>query len=288
MDDRHESRVLLGELTSTDASRRIAAGAILLLPLGSQEDQGPHIPMGDHRCAERIAALIAQAAIRAGIDCLVVPALPFGGRDFFGSRPGGIALSQETLRAVLRDMFGCLLPHGATRMIVINGHGGNAQAIHDVTQEILLRQGVLVPNLQIWRIAAGLLPAILGADMAFRAQGHGADPLASVAMHLFPDLIRPGTMPHGPAPARDVFGLRAGNFGTGHLETDLGAVEIALPLEIGESAVSGDPSLSSAGTGAALTGQLVAIGVALIATLTARGWGASSPAAPASQGSSAP
>ena len=121
MDDRHESRVLLGELTSTDASRRIAAGAILLLPLGSQEDQGPHIPMGDHRCAERIAALIAQAAIRAGIDCLVVPALPFGGRDFFGSRPGGIALSQETLRAVLRDMFGCLLRHGATRMIVING-----------------------------------------------------------------------------------------------------------------------------------------------------------------------
>ena len=277
--------VRLAELTSAEARDRLAAGAVLLLPMGSQEDQGPHIPMGDYRCAERIAVLIAEAAVQAGHDTLVVPVLPFGGRDFFGSRPGGITLSQETLRAALRDVFGCLLRHDATRMIVVNGHGGNAQAIHDVTQEILLQKGVLVPNLQLWRIAAGLLPGILGAEVAARAQGHGADPLASVAMHLFPDLIRPALMPDGPAPARDMFGLLAGNFGAARLETALGDAEIGLPLEIGDSAVSGDPRLSRAATGARLTGSLIAIGAALIARLSDRGWGAADTATPAGPGS---
>ena len=46
----------------------------------------------------------------------------------------------------LRDMLGALLRHGATRLIVVNGHGGNAQAIHDVTQTILLERGVLIPS----------------------------------------------------------------------------------------------------------------------------------------------
>nr|WP_321983064.1 creatininase family protein [uncultured Lichenicoccus sp.] len=264
----------LAELTSAEAQDRMQAGAVLLLPLGSQEDQGPHIPMGDYRCAERIAVLIAEQAGRTGIDTLVVPVLPFGGRDFFGSRMGGITLSQETLRAVLRDVFGCLLRHASRRMIVVNGHGGNAQAIHDVTQEILLEHGVLVPNLQLWRIAAGLLPGILGPEVAARAQGHGADPLASVAMHLFPALVRAELMPHGPAAPRDVFGLQAGTFGIGRLDTTLGDVEITLPLEIGDSAVTGDPRLSSAATGARLTETLVEIGAALIARLDARGWGA--------------
>ena len=261
-------RTRLAEITSAEARARLAAGPVLLLPLGSQEDQGPHAPMGDFLCAERIATLIAERACHQGHDTLVAPVLPFGGRDFFGSVPGGIALSQETLRLVLRDVTGCLLRHGARRLIVVNGHGGNAQAIHDVTQQILLEQEVLVPNFQLWRIAGQLLPSILGAERAARASGHGADPLASVAMHLFPELIRPELVPQAPAPPRCVFGLEVGNFGTARFQD----VEIGLPLEIGGSAVTGDATMSSAGTGAELARRLVEIGAGLIAHLVSNGW----------------
>lgn len=260
----------LAELTSAEARLRLAAGPVLLLPLGSQEDQGPHAPMGDFLCAERIATLIAERACNEGHDTLVAPVLPFGGRDFFGNVPGGITLSQETLRHVLRDVTGCLLRHGVRRLIVVNGHGGNAQAIHDITQEILQAWGILVPNFQAWRIAAQLLPAILGPEQAARASGHGADPLASVAMHLFPQLMRPDRMPEAPQPPRDVFGLAAGNFGTALFE----GIEIGLPLEIGPSAVTGEASLSSAQTGARLVGRLVELGAKLIASLGEHGWGA--------------
>ena len=212
------ARVRLAELTSPEAARRLAATPVLLLPLGSQEDQGPCAPMGDHLCAERIAVRIAERAATQGHDTLVAPVLPFGGRDFFGSIPGGISLSQQTLRHVLRDVTGCLLRHDQRRLIVINGHGGNAQAIHDVTQEILLARKLLVPNFQLWRIAAAWLP-----DKA--AAGHGADPLCSVAMHLFPDLIASGPLP-APTPSdRDIFGIAAGQIRAGEYRGS----EIGLP-----------------------------------------------------------
>ena len=261
-------RTSLAELTSAEARDRFAAGPVLLLPLGSQEDQGPHAPMGDFLCADRIANLIAGRAGTRGHDTLVAPVLPFGGRDFFGSVPGGIALSQETLRHVLRDVTACLLRHGIRRLIVVNGHGGNAQAIHDVTQEILLAQGILVPNFQLWRIAGQLLVPVLGAEAA-RAAGHGADPLASVAMHLFPQLVRSELAPRTPTPPRDVLGLQAGPFGTAWFE----GVEIGLPLEVGAETVTGDATLSSARTGADLTERLVELGAGLIAHLAGKGWG---------------
>lgn len=266
-------RTSLAELTSAEARDRFAAGPVLLLPLGSQEDQGPHAPMGDFLCAERIAGLIAERACLRGHDTLVAPVLPFGGRDFFGSAAGGVTLSQETLRHVLRDVTGCLLRHGIRRLIVVNGHGGNAQAIHDVTQEILLARGILVPNFQLWRIAGQLLGPILGPILgeasAARAAGHGADPLASVAMHLFPELIRRELVPETAAPAREVFGLETGCFGTARFE----GIEIGLPLEVGASAVTGDATLSSAQTGALLTERLVELGAGLIAHLASHGWG---------------
>ena len=263
------TRVRLAELTSAQAAERLASHCVVLLPLGSQEDQGPHAPMGDHLCAERVAVLLAERSCAAGHDTLVTPVLPFGGRDHFGSVAGGIALGQETLRAVLRDVTGCLLRHGCRRLIVVDGHGGNAQAIHDVTQEILLARRVLVPSFPLWRIAAGLLPELLG-DTAERSTGHGADPLCSVAMHLFAELIRPELMPEHPAAPRDIFGIAAGQFGEGTFE----GVPICLPLEFAPGGIVGDPSLCSVETGAWLTERLISLGAALISRLLASGWGA--------------
>ena len=273
----------LAELSSAEARLRLASGPVLLLPLGSLEDQGPHAPMGDFLCAERIATLIAERACAAGHDSLTVPVLPFGGRDYFGSVAGGIALSQETLRQVLRDVTGCLLRHRLHRLIVVNGHTGNAQAIHDVTQEIWLGRRVLVPNFQLWRIAGQLLPSLLGPALAERAGGHGADPLTSVAMHLFPQLVRPERVPDAPAPARELFGLSAGSFGTAIFQ----GIEIGLPLEVGENVVNAEAALCSARTGALLVERLVRLGADLIARLRAHGWNDGGTAS-ASPGSSSP
>lgn len=252
----------MGELTGGEARALAGSRPVILLPLGSHEDQGPHAPMGDYLSAERMAERIAEAATAAGVRTVVAPVLPFGGADYFGSMPMGIALSQTTLRAVLRDMLACLLRHGLTRLIVVNGHGGNVQAVHEVTQEIYLARRLLIPSFYLWRVAYGFLPGILGEEKARRAAGHGADPLTSVAMHFFPDWIRHDMVPGAPV-APKVMGSPVINFGAIRFH----GAEIAVPVEVDEVAPngvwSGDPRLCSAETGAALTAKLVEVGVEL-------------------------
>src|SRR3954452_10956195 len=126
----------MGELTAVEMRETLRDRPVVLLPLGSFEDQGPHAPMGDYLSAERMAELIAERATVRGVRTLVAPVLAYGGADFFGTAPGGIALGQETFRAVLTDMFACLLRHDIARLIVVNGHAGNTQAVLDTARVI--------------------------------------------------------------------------------------------------------------------------------------------------------
>jgi creatinine amidohydrolase len=261
-------KIRMGELTAQEMRLLVVEQPVILLPLGSHEDQGPHAPMGDYLSAERVAELIARRASEAGTPTLVAPVLPFGGADFFGSVVGGLSLSQTTLRAVLTDLLASLLRHDLSRIIVINGHAGNVAAIHDITQPIWRDHGIMIPSLYLWRVAHGLLPGIVGAAAAARASGHGADPLSSIVMHLFPDLVREDMIPK-PSKPPAVNGLPVCGFGAALFE----GVEIALPLEIAQVAPNGvwggDPRLASAATGAALVEQLVRIGAGLAAQVRA-------------------
>jgi creatinine amidohydrolase len=263
MTGRTVTKVRMAELTGGEARERLARRPVVLLPLGSHEDQGPHAPMGDYLSADAIAERIARRASERGTETVVAPVLPFGGADYFGAMIGGIALEQATLRAVLTDIFACLARHGLTRVIVINGHGGNVQAVHDTAQVIYRKHGALIPSFYLWRVGYSLLPGIMGAEKAKKAAGHGADPLTSVAWHLFPALMRADLTPE-PTPLQKVMGLPARAFGVADFE----GAEIAIPVEYDEIAPdgvrSGDPRLCSPETGAALVEQLTELGARFV------------------------
>jgi creatinine amidohydrolase len=197
------------------------------------------------------------------VETVVAPVLPFGGADYFGASPGGIALSQATLRAVLTDMLTCLVRHKLSRIIVINGHGGNVVAINETTQVVYREHGALIPSFYLWRIGYALLPGILGADKAKLTAGHGADPLSSVTMHLFPDLMRLDMTPD-PTPLQQVLGLPAVSFGAIRFDK----ADITVPVEYDEIAPDGvrggDPRLCSAETGAAMVEQLTELGARFV------------------------
>ena len=253
-------KVHMGTLTGGEGRALYAGNPVILLPMGSHEDQGPHAPMGDYLLAEKIAELAALRATEAGTPTVVAPVLPFGGSDYFGAMVGGIALSEATLTCVIRDMIASLHRHGLTRLIVINGHGGNVGPIATVTREVFQATGRQIPSLYLWRIGYALLPGIVGADMAKAVSGHGADPLTSIGLHLFPDVLRRDMIPQPTPLGRNAL-----------LDlpyTALGAVsfegaEVSVPTEYDEvytqGVAKGDPNLSSAATGAALTEQLTGI-----------------------------
>src|SRR6202795_2444280 len=244
-------KVRLSELTAVEAREILAKNPVILLPLGSHEDQGPHAPMGDYQLAERVADLIAERASGLGVETLVAPVIPFGGANYFGSTPGGIALSQTTLRALLIDVLGCLLRHNLSHLIILNGHDGNVQCIQEVTSEIYRSSGCLIPNIYLWRVAQSLLAEVVGEEKAKQTSGHGADVLTSLAMHFFPERVREDLIP-GPSKSSEVMGLPV----TGLATVGFEGMNISVPLEVAELApngvAAGDPRLCSPETGAAL------------------------------------
>ncbi|MGE0418134.1 MAG: creatininase family protein [Acetobacteraceae bacterium] len=253
----------MGELTAVEMKETLAGKPVILLPLGSFEDQGPHAPMGDYLSAEKMAELIAERATAEGTRTLVAPVLAYGGADFFGTAPGGIALSQETLRMVLTDMFACLLRHDITRIIVVNGHAGNTKAFLETAQPIWRERRILIPSFYLWKIARGLMPSIVGAEATARTSGHGGDPLTSIATHLFPQFMRPDLTPP-PHDAPDIWGMKVSGFGTARFED----AEIDVPIELAEitpDAVFGaDARGCSAETGAKLVEAVVALGARFV------------------------
>src|ERR1700731_4043193 len=154
----------LGDMTALAFAQVVSSNPVVLLPLGSHEDHGPHLPMGDYLLAEPLAVRIAQAATEAGVKTFVAPCLPFGVADYFGSSPGGMAISADSFRTVLADLLAGLLRHGLTNIVILNGHGGNVPAIHEVTLNIKRQNNLVIPSFYLWKTARQLMAARLGPD----------------------------------------------------------------------------------------------------------------------------
>jgi creatinine amidohydrolase len=253
-------KVHMGQITGGEARELYRENPVILLPMGSHEDQGPHAPMGDYLLAEKIAELAAIAATKAGTRTVVAPVLPFGGADFFGPMVGGIAITPETLTSVITDMVASLHRNGLTRLIVINGHGGNVGPVAEVARKLYRERRIVMPSLYLWRIAYALLPGIVGAETSARVSGHGADPLTSLGLHLMPEIVRKDMIPgQTPLKADPLLGLPFTGLGTASFE----GAEVAMPHEYDEvyekGVAKGDPRLCSAETGKALSEKLTGI-----------------------------
>ncbi len=259
----------IAELTAPEVAERLAAGACAILPMGSLETHGPQAPMGDFLLAEAIADRIAAAAaMLRGADALVLPAIPFGGEDFFGMTPGGVVLTPGLLQAVVEEVAGNLLRTGVRRILIVNGHAGSIAPVDAACRALRRRHdGLRIPTLHLWR-AAGALHAELGGGA--ESLGHGGDPVWSVALALRPDLCRPDRA-RARLPVPPILGLPPADFGT----VRLAGVAFAVPTEHEEVAPGGvacaDSRPGSAEHGARLVARLVEAGAAMVAQLKEHG-----------------
>ncbi|HYF06842.1 MAG TPA: creatininase family protein [Acetobacteraceae bacterium] len=253
----------IAELTAPEVEHRLANGAVVILPMGSLETHGPALPMGDYLVAEEIAARIAAAAAGESADALVAPAIPFGGEDFFAGVPGGITLSVPTLTAVIEEMAEAFVRVGKRRIMIVNGHAGTIAPAEAAARAIRHRHGVIIPSLHLWREAGRLHAELGGAPATF---GHGGDPVASVTMHLRPDLCRPEA-----ARPKVETGYYLGTTPTGFGAIRARGVEFAVPMWVAEVAPGGvaapDPRAANAAHGAAIVERLVAAGAAMCAQI---------------------
>ena len=93
-----------------------------ILPVGSIEQHGPHLPLGtDWIIVQELADRVAK---KIG-DCYLLPALPYSNSQEHLGFEGTISLKPSTLAQTIRDIVLSLSLHGIEKIIIISGHGGN-------------------------------------------------------------------------------------------------------------------------------------------------------------------
>ncbi|SIS13392.1 creatinine amidohydrolase [Natronorubrum thiooxidans] len=100
---------------------------LVLFPVGSTEQHGPHAPLGtDTLNAETIADAAAE---RYDGTVVVTPAVPVGVAEEHSQFTGILWTSLSTFKAYVRDIARSLAHHGFDRLVLVNGHGGNTVAL---------------------------------------------------------------------------------------------------------------------------------------------------------------
>lgn len=128
----------LNRLTGAQAEDILARARTVLLPVGAVENHGPHLPLGtDTLLGEEMARRTAAKLAEAGIPVLVGPAIPFGVSSYHLDFAGSVSIPAELLIALCRAVFESLYLHGIRNVVFIPGHGGNIDALHVVSQELV-------------------------------------------------------------------------------------------------------------------------------------------------------
>jgi creatinine amidohydrolase len=248
----------LEELTYVEFRERLEGDPVILVPLGSQEEQGASAPMGDFMLAKELARRVAG---RTG--AIAAPTVPFGYADYFRPVPGGVQLTAETFKRLLRDILDNFLAHGLTKLLIFNGHTGNSPLIDQVVRTVRRETGIVVPWINIWRILPDSVWREAHGANASRARGHGADPVSSAYLHLLPGLYR-HDLAAAAAAGGELLGLKTANLQGLVFE----GLEVNAPVDITDHTkngiVSGDACLATPEAGRLFSDYIVERAAALV------------------------
>ena len=176
---------LLAEMGWPDVAAYLERDDRVILPVGSTEQHGRHMPLGTDALVP--TELARRLSARTGV--LVAPPLPYGMSLHHLGFPGSLSLRPETLAHVLEDLLHSLYRHGFRRVFVINGHGGNTASLQMALANVLGKLPDLVVKLRHWwrdPVMSELLQAALGVSYPRHADAGETAPVLS----LRPDLVR--------------------------------------------------------------------------------------------------
>jgi creatinine amidohydrolase len=156
-----KKRYLLEHMTWPEAQQAFARTSLVVIPIGSTEQHGPHMPLGtDFLVARDLARRLGERA-----DVIVTPTIPIGYAKYHTEFPGTLSVSEETLTQALIEVCEDLIKYGATHILFVNGHGGNMPSITRCG-EVLREWCVPVAAACWWKMSQVVNPQWL-------ALGHG-------------------------------------------------------------------------------------------------------------------
>jgi creatinine amidohydrolase len=228
----------------------------VILPLGSLESHGGHLPFGTDAMTAYLVALDVAARVP---KTAVLPPVNYGVSEHYKQFPFTISLQFETETALIRDILESVYREGIRRVFVMNGHDGNISPIEVAARSAkVAHPDFKIVSMDAWWMEIGdLLPPDF--FQVWNGLGHGGEGETSICLELFPELCdmskAKGVVPHLPP----------------HLNVKWTFDELT------NTGTSGDPTKGTREKGAKMRAALVDELVRLLTDLDAKSWDWRSP-----------
>ncbi|MFP3302380.1 MAG: creatininase family protein [Caldivirga sp.] len=155
---------------------------VALLPTGIVEAHGPHLPLGTDAL---MATYIAEEAARR-TNVLLLPTVWYGNTYILDKFPGTISISNETLYRLYLDIFREVARNGVRYLVVVNGHGGNVDALSMAAKDAARETKLTVILVNWWiDLAKETRRRVLETP-----EGHAAEDETSEVWVAYPHLVK--------------------------------------------------------------------------------------------------
>jgi creatinine amidohydrolase len=230
--------MLLENLKWPDVKRIDFSKCAVVIPLGSLEQHGPHLPLTTD--TEIVTAIAREVEAKLAGEILVTPTLWLGHSPHHMNFPGTLSAEPRIYIDIVKSLVHSMVRHGAKKIFLLNGHGGNEApvpvALRELKSELSAQKDVFVAFASYWWLGSRTLNSVRESGMG--GVGHACEMETSAMLVIAPgkvDMSLARKSGPGPALRYRVIDMQAANPIAMVSEFD----------ELSDSGVLGEPELAN-------------------------------------------
>jgi creatinine amidohydrolase len=178
------------EMTWPECKAAADAGRVAVLPTGTYEDHGYHLPIDVDVVLS--TTICDRAVARIPGEAVLIPSVTHGYSPHHMDFPGNITIGWQTFVNYVKDICLSLAQHGFTRILIVNGHGSNTPLVEMAARLTIVETDgrVLCASVNHWGLRLAREAARAGRDSDFGGMSHACELETSLYLAIHPERVQ--------------------------------------------------------------------------------------------------
>lgn len=179
-----DTKFLYEDFTWEEVREVVRENRVVLQPVGSIEQHGPHLALKTDILVAR--AFCVEAARRIPSEAIVMPSIPYGFNAHHMDFPGTISIDGETFIRFVLCVMKSLAAHGFRKILLVNGHGSNNPFLDIVARRTIIETEAVCGTCMPY----SLIREFIGVKSECQWNSHACEIETSLLLHLSPQDVR--------------------------------------------------------------------------------------------------
>jgi creatinine amidohydrolase len=177
-----------GKLSWPEVARAVKEGRVPIVPIGTLEDHGPHMPIDTD--VTLVEAICRGAATELAEETVLLPAIVHGYSPHHMDFPGTVTIGWDTFCRYCTDVALSLVRHGFDRVLLVNGHGSNQNLVEMAARLTMVEKPASLVAAAFYLSGPQSQAVIAEVRESERGgMGHACELETSLYLHLQPDAV---------------------------------------------------------------------------------------------------